>query len=339
VSDQVVTARGGNVTGGYARLYATPTSHQVQRASINQTLLWRSLGSTRLDPSGRFALTIPVRSALSGFVDSSGVVNFHVIVQTAQGTGETSFSRHYGSSSEPALSMDTPAAAISPVVMSHQAVAGSVAPGPLDDPSSCSSTYIARYSFNTNIGSTYVNTTGVSATVTYVNGTSSSLGVGSSASGAYGTFSAAGTSSVSHSTETDYPTMTNRQSYRYTTYMRYDKHKDVCRDSRTGAIILTSYDVSGTSQDGGAEYAGIGLAKFSHCRTYLKGTGQVKNSGTSYDFTAGVAAGSAIGMSLSSQTGWNHSATETLKGNHQFHICGQFDFPAAGGSGGIEATG
>lgn len=347
VGDQVITSSGELVTGGAVRLYAAPTNAQASRARIGQTLPWRALGVVPLSTTGRFALAAPSLSKLAGFVDSAGWANFRLVVTTAQGTGETAFSRQYDESKLTTGSNGNVEQVLAAVVV-RPATAVRVRPAtavrslnlvPLDDPSSCTSTYITRYSFTTNIASTYVNTTGIKATVTYVNGTSSSLGVGVSSTGANGSFSASGTSTVSHTTETHYPTMTAKQSYKYTTDMRYNKTHVVCKDSRTGAVISNSYEVAVASQDGGASYAGIGLATFSHCKPYLAGTGQKKDSGTAYDFTTGVSAGSILGTNLSSQTGWNRSASEDLVGNHSFHICGQFDFPAEDNSGGIEATG
>jgi hypothetical protein len=165
---------------------------------------------------------------------------------------------------------------------------------------------------------------GVNMNFTYLKGQTSSLGLGVSATGDSGSWSAGGTFASSKSAEQDYPTFTNNVSHLYVTRFRYGEF----------LIIKASCDESQQAQEtrfaGGATHIGTGAIKATKCTAYTgQGSGTVLDKNSAFTFNTGVDIADVLGINLSAQTGYD---TDTTVGFHVIdhgthNLCGTNTWP------------
>lgn len=172
------------------------------------------------------------------------------------------------------------------------------------------------------VGGTYVKATGVTADLQYVSGASSSLGVGVSTSGKYGTYSASGSVSRSASGSIDYPKSAGFQ-HDYTGF-RYGKYGYWC-DTQPNYL---KYQVYATSWAGGSSiYHPTTSPSAPYCVPNVAGSVFTKQTSTAYNYSTGASTAGDIGINLSTQTGY----TSALKVVYTFasarKLCGTNDYP------------
>ncbi|MDV9174886.1 DNRLRE domain-containing protein [Streptomyces sp. W16] len=166
------------------------------------------------------------------------------------------------------------------------------------------------------IGQTYSKTTGVAHTLSYTSGASSSLGVGVSASGTYGSYSAGGSMSKSSSTTTQYPNYGNNTGVYYKTQFRYGKYIVGC------AYADPWYEVRPRSYAGGADTSSAHIPNATHCFKYIKGSVFTKTRSKAITWTNGASLTSVIGIDLSAETGYSSDTTVVYTFNKTRHLCG-----------------
>ncbi|MFE2432657.1 hypothetical protein ACFXJ5_38845 [Streptomyces sp. NPDC059373] len=189
----------------------------------------------------------------------------------------------------------------------------------------CHSTLVKDYGARSDIvGQSYSATTGVTHTFTYVSGADSSLGVGVSASGTYGSFKVDGTSSKSSSASESFPTYGNNKGVYYKTGFHYGKYKILC-GSRAG--IYTYYKVKAISFAGGATTSSASIPTAKLCVTQNADTTFVENTSTAITWTDGLEISDYIGIDLSTETGYTKSAELTYHFNKKRRLCGTGDYP------------
>jgi hypothetical protein len=179
------------------------------------------------------------------------------------------------------------------------------------------------------VGGTYAIVSGVTQHFTYSNGQSSSLGVGQSSSGRSGSFSESGTDSQSSTTTEDYPTFGGNVNIEYKTQFVYGEYGYSC-----GSGYIT-YEARPTSFAGGAEYSKTSSRSAEWCVWQDAGTTFTKNNTAALTFSFGLNI-SVIGLSLTSQTGFDSGATVVYHFSVRHLLCGRNDFPG-GNPGLIEA--
>lgn len=140
------------------------------------------------------------------------------------------------------------------------------------------------------VGGTYVATSGVKADLPYSNGASSTIGVGVSKTGAFGSFTASGAVSRSSTGSIDFPTSTTYQ-HDYT-FFRWGRFGYWC-DTQPGCI------------------------KYAALARYWAGGSQVWNPG-------GAPSGSGP---LSTQTGYSTTAKVAYTFTSARKLCGTHDVP------------
>lgn len=177
------------------------------------------------------------------------------------------------------------------------------------------------------VGGTYVTTTGVTADLIYNASSSSTLGVGVSTGGSYGSFSASGSVSKSSSGTVNFAAHSSRQ-HAYT-YFVYGKFGYWC-DSRPGYY---EYKVMARSWAGGSSvYTPSSAPTASYCTPNSAGSSFAKTTSTAYTFGTGADVSGAIGIDLSSRTGYSTQTQATFKFTYARKLCGTNALP--GGSPG-----
>jgi len=171
------------------------------------------------------------------------------------------------------------------------------------------------------VGGHYSTTTGVTHDLEYANGATSSLGVGVSSSGAWGSYRASGTSSVSASGTINYPATSGRQ-HDYTEF-NYDKYLVGCAGTNKCEVRATHW------VGGGHTYVPPAAPTATHC--VLHGAGEIftLERTSAYNFSTGADVSSAIGIDLSAQTGYTASAKVTFRFAATRHLCGTNGDPGA----------
>lgn len=190
----------------------------------------------------------------------------------------------------------------------------------------CGSTLVTNMGNRTTwVGGTYVTTSGVVADLIHLAGSSSTLGVGVSASGSYGSFSASGTNSRSTDSETTFPAHSTLQ-HAYTGFV-WGKYGYWC-DNRPGYY---EYKALSRYHGGGASTWNPGSAPSTpsgYCASYVSGSSFTKTTTTAYSFSTGADTSGSIGIDLSSRTGYS----TTLKASYKFSatrkLCGTNGLPA-----------
>lgn len=172
------------------------------------------------------------------------------------------------------------------------------------------------------VGGTYVKATGVTADLAYNNGASSSLGMGVSTSGKYGSFSASGTRSVASNGSVDFPTNTGFQ-HDYTQF-RYGKYGYSC-DSSPG---FRKYNVQARYWVGGATtYAPSLSPTANYCMPYQAGAKATQETSTAYEFSTGADISGAIGIDLSSRSGYSKAVKTVFTFKSTRKLCGTNGYP------------
>ncbi|MET7474984.1 DNRLRE domain-containing protein [Streptomyces sp. NPDC005648] len=179
------------------------------------------------------------------------------------------------------------------------------------------------------VGQTYSATTGVQHTLSYTKGASSSLGVGSSITGAYGSFDASGSVSKESTVTNDYPTYGNHKGVYYKSEYDYGKYKMACVSGGHGSVITYHYEVRARYYYGGEKIVSASTPKATTCAQYPKDAKFTRTTSKAVTWTDGASTGDAIGINLSAETGYSSETTVvyTFKANR--YICGTGGAPGS----------
>jgi len=266
--------------------------------------------------------------SLSEFTASDGTVNFEALGSHSGGYTAFSFSRRLvpGAGGVTSLaSIDGSSAPVPNVVMrlgSAPAAMGLPAPAVAADKIPvCLTQVIATYNLRLNlIGEVYTgpHTTG---DLQYLNGSSSELGVGYSASGTYGSWSWNGTQSASSTTTIDFPTQGTNKRTVFQSNFGWQKHRFTC----AGQISyrLRPYQFQG----GTAQYTAASAPSATYCTSYLSGSVFTKDTATAQGFNNGAKVGTIIGIDLYTRTGFTTNTKIKFTFVSAGSLCGSNGYP------------
>jgi hypothetical protein len=144
----------------------------------------------------------------------------------------------------------------------------------------------------------------------YGAGQSSELGAATSASETCGSFHGSGSYSKSSSTTIDFPTQTDTHNVYMRTQWDYRKYYVSC-----------VYGVGGTSITSSARPTA------NYCFSYAPGSKFTKNSTKAITWTNGLNIGRAIGIDLSTETGYTSTAQIACSFRLQSTLCGVSAYP------------
>lgn len=177
-----------------------------------------------------------------------------------------------------------------------------------------------------NVGSIHIGPNGKSMKFTYTGSASSTLGVGVSTSGTYGTFSANGTVSRSRSNTTSYPWYTAPIHRHLDTQFSYGKFWVEYADSMHGTGH--NYQVRSIRHEGGTRGRDTRRPSATYCVPYNEpGSGGTKSTTNAKRWARGAKLEGAIGINLSSRTGYRTNAKIDYVFRTRGRLCGTHDLP------------
>jgi hypothetical protein len=245
-----------------------------------------------------------------------GTVNLTVVARSRQGVRTWSFARRLTSTAHgrtlDRATTDGTAKIAAPPVTTLRLAGHDATPTPVP----CGWIYLKRLGTHwVSVGVTYSKVTGVTQHFVYRVDQSSSLGVADSPSGRAGSFSQAGTDSMSSSTTESYRPRHGVQGRRYRSKFVEREYGYSCSHG------IITYQTRTTGYAGGAISDSWPAPAAHHCVPQEAGSHFVKDTTAAYTWSAGFSI-PALGTSLSAQTGYDHSAEITYYFRVKRSLCG-----------------
>lgn len=317
----------GHPISGRAVAVAWPTAATLAALADGDPVFTLPVAQVLTGRDGRFDLRVDPRIDLSEYTEADGTINFDLRAAGDAGAGLVGFSRRLSRGGPPAWadaarSDDVAAADLTvpldgPADVSAQAVDS----GAENKTGTCPDYIVATYNYvHVDIGESYSGPTN-QAQFAYEASQSSTLGIGVSASGVFGSFSVSG-STVSTNTagNTFGRTATNTRRL-YQTGWQYRKI-DIWQGYYT--CSHWRYEVRPTVwQMDFWEATPSSTPTALTCSNVPPGSTPYKVSGTARTLTAGAKLSGVIGNNLSSQTGFSTKTTYTFPFNSSGgRLCG-----------------
>lgn len=196
---------------------------------------------------------------------------------------------------------------------------------PMDNATTCSTRRVKTYGKRPTIaGSTWSTTRYAKQTFTYGKGGSSSLGVGVSGSGTYGSYHVGGTHSSTSSYVEQYPRHSGASRIHERTYVVPAKYRQDCHMSLPPTdwhtyFVQSRYIAGGQSE---AKLSPKWLPRATHCVPESKGGHTYVTSSTAATHSAGFVVAPLIGMNLSARSGWSKQVRLTIDWSGPARLCG-----------------
>lgn len=192
----------------------------------------------------------------------------------------------------------------------------------------CYTSTVATYSSTTaQVGYTANARTGGSSALKFTTGSNGTFGVGVSASGSYGSFSASGSTTLTSGTTISFPATTSGARAHHV-YLVPKKYKIYC-ESNNGTPISTKYEVRPSNYTGGSTTTTVStFATNSYCTPVGANTTTTISSSTASTISTGFKVSSYIGIDLSSRAGYTTSTSVVLKTTTSAgSVCGLSGYP------------
>lgn len=299
-------ATGHLAAGAVVDLYAWPSDKVLQALKPGQDVPRTLISSAKTSSSGAFSLTVSA-TTLSTVAVSGAYANLEV----DSGTSFWFITR--------------------PVTDSTPAVVQLTGAADDSSPAICAVKYKGQ--LHRRWGTVaqeydWGNAPGVTQSLTYGTGQSTSLSIGFSKSGKYGSYTAGGSETETSSSSQSFPDQRKPGFFRFRTEWRVAKYLQVCGGGKTDVGPFFKHIVRSNGWLGGDDIRKASRApKAKFCITELAGS----NFHTSNERATTVSAGltvAEVDFGVNMQTGYDTSAELNLHFNKQRHLCGTGNLPA-----------
>lgn len=337
-----ISTKGGSAFAAGARveLLAWPSSEVVEATAVGQSVHSVPVAKGRVDADGRFSLRIGDVKALARYASKSGMVDFDIRSVSGDHIALYGFSKHLVSGDTASLvdphggaPTDARVTALGPTPAARNL--GRDRSNTVSNKTDiCGQTKVQTYApVNVIVGATYLTTTG-STRFSYTSGASSSLGIGFSLTGTYGSWSLNGTSSKSSSSTVDFGARTSG-SWIDKTQFGYAKWAYWCYpvyDTYDPSDIY-AYEARVDVFQGGGTYVSTSAVSATNCAPLSPGVTWTVSTSTASGWSTGVNMAGPLGINLSSKTGYSSSAKLTYKntGTVSHKVCGTTGPPSSPG--------
>lgn len=177
------------------------------------------------------------------------------------------------------------------------------------------------------VGQSYANVDGVPTKFSYTSGADSSLGVGVSMNGSYGSFRTGGTVTRESTASETFPTAYGAKRRYYDTWFRYGKYRTSCTSGIVGPVF--PYSVRAAYWTGGTDVRDLSSSPSAHyCVSFRQGSTFTKDDSNAVTWSNGADLSGAIGIDLSTRTGYRTNARLHYTFNKTRALCGTQDYPA-----------
>lgn len=296
-------------------LVAWPSQSAMAKIRVGQKVHLRVVGKTTSSTSGRYAIHASV--ALS-----KGIHNLEVLARSSVAVGAFGFARKVTQRGAALLAVDG-SAITGPVTANiHMMALPKWERSPVRHPSiGCIPIAVKTRE----LGQKYVTVAGLYSTLfpasmkmTYTAGSNTTLGLGISVSGEYGSFTTAGTFTETAGSKVLFPHESNETGRRMQTKYTFGVY-NVC-----SIVHVTPEKFAGGDNE---PHGWIPGTVASNCTHYNNGGGLNRTSGTAGTFSAGVDLKKVIGISLSAQSGYTKQVSILYTFPAGGWLCGSNDVP------------
>ncbi|WP_405061706.1 hypothetical protein OG474_08655 [Kribbella sp. NBC_01505] len=359
VGGTVRTPNDTPLAGANVVLLAWPSNEVVEKMAIGDKLTLQPVATAVTGGDGSFQLRLDSNDRVRPMADSYGIVNFDIVaspVDPASGQSGSSFSfsrRLVDTAAGPVLAdvnapegEATPAPSTEvqlksdgtvrevnpepqlPVDKSAEVIETNPAPLQKGGDTVCEVDYVKGLGpIWVLVGQTFNVATYMEAQFTYIQGSSSSLGVGISTSGKAGTFSANGTTSRSSTTTLGYGVHGGTTKRFFDTQFQFGKYQHNCYDSESG-YKWTFYTIRTNGFVGSTRIRKLNSAPAAnHCAVLAAKTSIEKDETRAVTWSDGVEL-AGMGMGFSSTTGYSTSSKLYYKATkYARQLCGLYSTP------------
>jgi len=340
VSGTLDDASGGPVAAGNPIvLWGWPSNEVLEAMADGDSVNLIPLGKALTTESGEFALRVDDDSVAERLAGDGGAVNLEVQAWTPEGVASYSFSSDITAGGE--LTADSAADVAGVELVTDTVADTAVFPRDVtavfNKTDVCGATKKATYrDVDTIVGRMYSTTSGIKSYFSLRDGAESTLGVGVSVSGAYGSFEQSGTSSVAIDDTFTWDKKALNGGRQFRTDFTYGKFAHWCYPVSSPSLKRTyKYSVKPITWEGGGSYAtetppAVGSG---NCRPFAGGTSQERKTTRATTTATGAKLSSFIGVNLSSQVGYSSDAIARIynDGSVQRRICGTNGVPTSPG--------
>lgn len=326
-------------------LIVWPTDAELAALTPGDPVAVQRVGLTQTDKHGRYSLVPDYETLSASLGGRPGARNVEVVASTADSVAPYSTTMYfdpaaktiYQVSGGPSATLASGSATTAePIDLQLQtadatsigAVAEAETPTVAAAPTVPCMTYQADYGPRwVRVGQLYSTaTSGFSASFAYSTSATSSLGVGYSLTGAYGSFSQSGTTSNSSTASVGFGALNTSGGRGYSTQFRYGRYYGTgCSPSN-----VFYYQARSTGFVSGASTASLTVPSAGYCTSYGAGSSFTKSTTNAVTWSDGVNITSVIGVNLSAKTGYSTTAKASFSFSSARRLCGTSDYP--GGS-------
>jgi hypothetical protein len=346
VTGTVTKANGAPAARARVVLYAWPSNDVMERQQVGDAINLQPVATTIAGPDGSFALRLSSTDQLAPWADANNLVNLTATAVSGSRSSSWSFSRRLSAMAAPSgqrsltatVSADSGTAAAEQVALKLGAAGatrirptrGAVAAASSGAMAkSCVTALISTYSpVWVIVGQNYSTTAYASANYQYYKDATSSLGVGTSATGKYGSFKASGTASRSSSSSVDFPTTKGAVSRYHLTKYQYALYQLTC--IIPGGVPLQHYEVRPYKYVSGSQERTVDAVSAGYCATFAKGSKFTAEKTASITWTDGADMSAVVGIDFSAQTGYTTKARIQWAFTATRRLCGTADYPGEG---------
>lgn len=318
----------GSAEGEMILLYAWPSAEQLSRLAIGETVKSVPIGFGYVESDGSFEIKIADPAIAEPYESASGAVT----VQLLTVAGDEVFSETT-TLREAQIAGDT--AAPTEITLDEGVEAIVEAADTTTVEKSCETSKVASLgNFWTYVGLGYITDTTVARMdFSYSKSAESTLGAGFSASGAAGSFSLSGTSTVASSFTADFPATAGYKGWQaQVTYGKYLRRCVGIGD------VVTTYSAIAEQTTGGTRVVSLASApSATYCVPEPKDVTITINTTKASTVTGGVQSAGTLGVNLSARTGYATNAKIAFNFLKAARLCGTAGNPATGSPGQLVA--
>lgn len=339
--------------GQEVSLLAWPKDETQRNSKVGEKLKLNMVGRAVTDVNGRFALKIADERAVKLARSGSGKVDF-----TVSSTGRDGSSYWYsfdenvaetGAGPEPVqkdLRAARSAAALdlSPIGSDGKAQRSDRSGAATEELMlksgiNCTSMKVQTYSPSwVTVGASFILGAGyyTEAHFKMTASATSSLGIGVSPTGTYGSFTRSGERTVSVSSENDYGTIKQGHQKIYQTQFVFAKYHVRCLTNVTTGVWTERYEVRAVSHFGGTRIYGTStIPSKNYCSEIGAGTTITRTNNNAITWTSGASTSANIGINLTAKTGYSTNTSLSYTSLDRRQYCGTHAGPGEANPGHI----
>ena len=320
-----------------AVLFAMASEDVLAAMQVGDSVKMLPVGRATSNDQGHFQIRADPAVPFGQHASSQGLVNFQVMVDSPDGFAVWSFSARTdavsSASGDAAGLVAQPQIEAAPmdvtIILDEASPMPDAVPAPVGKTACAETLNSVIGTYWDSIAETYTKTK-TNVDWTYLQGASSTLGVGYSATGTYGSWSASGTKASSATSGIDFATVPVNSKRVHKTKFELGKYYNICwyeQGFETHWYLAKSKRWIGSH----TYYNAASYPTATKCSSYLVGDHPWIDNHTAVTWTNAFDVSLGIGIDLQSTTGFTTEAKQYWTFLSNGTICGTNDYPETGG--------